>query len=207
MNQMTATCRNGHPAEAGHSFCSVCGDAVVTADTSHLTGPTCPNGHLVGADEDFCGMCGARLSGDAGSSKPTRRWRWVWVGLAAVVAAAGAAGVLLWPEGTPSPTTTVPVATDTTSPETTSSSSSTPANATPTLALMADQTAVNGDQVALQANGTDPDGDAIAFAATGLPSGLTMDATGLISGTISASGTYDVVVSVTDGTAQTTTEF
>src|SRR6185312_12014361 len=48
--------------------------------------------------------------------------------------------------------------------------------------------------------GTDPDGDALTYAATGLPPGLAMSASGLIGGTLSytTSGTYQVTVIATD---------
>jgi len=49
---------------------------------------------------------------------------------------------------------------------------------------------------------TDPDGDSLSFTHTGLPVGLTLNAaTGRITGTPSAAGTYNVTVFVTDGLA------
>ena len=44
------------------------------------------------------------------------------------------------------------------------------------------------------------DGDAVTYSAAGLPAGLSIDATsGLISGTVTAAGSYDVTATVSDG--------
>src|SRR5690606_23976026 len=52
-----------------------------------------------------------------------------------------------------------------------------------------------------------PDGDALTFGATGLPNGLTIDTdTGLISGTLTAIGAFNVTVTVTDDGVGTLSE-
>ncbi len=76
----------------------------------------------------------------------------------------------------------------------------------------ADQTAATGQTIAtLDASRafTDPNGDPLTYAATGLPTGLTIDtATGKITGTISASapGRYSVLVTATDDKDAATVE-
>ena len=77
-------------------------------------------------------------------------------------------------------------------------------NNPPTVTQPADQTNTEGDVVSLQIVASDLDGDSLSYFATGLPTGLTIDAgTGLIAGTISAgaaSGSpYNVTVTVSDG--------
>jgi hypothetical protein len=57
--------------------------------------------------------------------------------------------------------------------------------------------------VALQLVASDGDGDALIYGATGLPPGLTLDATtGVIAGTLTRAsvGTYAVTATVSDGT-------
>ena len=54
--------------------------------------------------------------------------------------------------------------------------------------------------VSLPVIATDAEGDALTYSATGLPSGLSIDAnTGIIGGTVSGSGNYSVTVNVDDG--------
>ncbi len=67
-----------------------------------------------------------------------------------------------------------------------------------------DQTNAEGAVISLDAGATDPDGDPLTYAATGLPTGLSINtSTGLITGTIAftaASGSpYSVSVTVRDG--------
>ncbi len=76
-------------------------------------------------------------------------------------------------------------------------------NLAPVVTDPGEQNGVEGDVVSLQVTATDPDDDVLAYSATGLPTGLTMDAvTGLISGTIetgaSVNSPYTVTVTVTD---------
>lgn len=68
-----------------------------------------------------------------------------------------------------------------------------------------DQTAVAGTPIhALQVNATDSAaGQTLTYSATGLPPGLSISASGLISGTASSGGTFTAVVSATDTTGAT----
>jgi hypothetical protein len=61
----------------------------------------------------------------------------------------------------------------------------------------------------LQIAASDPDGDTLTYGATGLPNGVSINAsTGLISGSVNAApGSYPVTVSVTDGSLTTTQSF
>jgi hypothetical protein len=83
-------------------------------------------------------------------------------------------------------------------------------NAPPTLALVANQTSAENSTVALQLVGSDPNGTSVSYSATGLPAGLSLNATtGLISGklTSSSAGTYTVTASVSDGTLSASRSF
>ena len=81
-------------------------------------------------------------------------------------------------------------------------------NAAPTLAAVANQSSVTGLATTLQLVGSDANGDALTYSATGLPTGLTVWASsGLISGTPSLVGTYNVTVSVSDGSLSASQTF
>jgi putative Ig domain-containing protein len=69
---------------------------------------------------------------------------------------------------------------------------------------LVDRTDTEGDAVSLSAGANDPDGDALTYAASGLPVGLSINAsTGLITGTIAAgaatSSPYNVALTVREG--------
>jgi YVTN family beta-propeller protein len=71
---------------------------------------------------------------------------------------------------------------------------------TPVLANPGAQSGAAGTPVSLQLSATDPNGDALTYVASGLPPGLFVNsASGAITGTPSAAGTFNVVVSATDG--------
>ncbi|WP_425314668.1 putative Ig domain-containing protein [Streptacidiphilus jiangxiensis] len=70
------------------------------------------------------------------------------------------------------------------------------------------QTGTVGTAASVQVNGSDSAGAALTFSATGLPAGLSISSSGLISGTPTASGTSSVTVTATDSTgASGTTSF
>ena len=71
---------------------------------------------------------------------------------------------------------------------------------TPVLNNPGAQASVVGDAVTLALTATDPNGDVLSYAAAGLPPGLALDAaTGRITGNVTATGSYNVVVSASDG--------
>ena len=73
------------------------------------------------------------------------------------------------------------------------------------------QSGTVGIPVNLQINASDGDGDPLTFSVTGLPPGLTINAVdpdaGLITGTPTTNGVYDVQVTVTDGTTPASENF
>ncbi len=72
--------------------------------------------------------------------------------------------------------------------------------AAPVLAQPAAQTSVIGQSVSLALQASDANQDPLTFSVTGLPAGLQINPnTGLISGTTTSSGVYQVTASVTDG--------
>jgi hypothetical protein len=85
----------------------------------------------------------------------------------------------------------------------------TPVNDPPVLTNPGAQSTAEGTAVSVQLQATDVDGDALTFGATGLPAGLQISASGLITGapTSTASGVYSVVASVSDGQVSTSQTF
>jgi len=81
-----------------------------------------------------------------------------------------------------------------------------PANHPPTLTQPSNQTTYVGDAVSLALSASDVDGDTLAYSASGLPTGLSVNAaSGVISGTASTVGTYNPSVTVSDGRGGTAT--
>ncbi len=79
-----------------------------------------------------------------------------------------------------------------------------PPNQPPQISSPGNQTSAAGATVSLQIQASDPDGGSLSYSATGLPPGLSINATtGRITGTVSssASGTYNTQVTVSDGAA------
>jgi large repetitive protein len=81
-------------------------------------------------------------------------------------------------------------------------------NDPPVITPVLNQGAVVGKPVSLQIVAEDVDSPALQYSATGLPSGLVLDAaTGGIAGTPTMAATYTVTVTVSDGAAATTAVF
>ncbi len=75
-------------------------------------------------------------------------------------------------------------------------------NDTPTLTNPGPQSSAEGSSPSLQIVAADVDGDTLTYAASGLPTGLSISpTTGLISGDLdfASAGSYPVTVTVTDG--------
>ncbi|MBL9130004.1 MAG: DUF1929 domain-containing protein, partial [Verrucomicrobiaceae bacterium] len=72
-------------------------------------------------------------------------------------------------------------------------------NAPPVVTNPGVQNSVIGTAVSLQISASDADNDALTFSATGLPAGLSINATGRITGTPTIAGSSNVSVSVSDG--------
>src|SRR5205814_1637663 len=80
----------------------------------------------------------------------------------------------------------------------------------PVLSAVADRTDLENATVSLTLVATDPDGDALTYSATGLPGGLSVNATtGVISGTLSytSAGLHTVTATVSDGTLSSSQTF
>ena len=69
------------------------------------------------------------------------------------------------------------------------------------------QSGVVGTAVAKQISATDSAGKALTYSATGLPAGLSISSSGLISGTPTTAATYTVTVTASSGTATGSTTF
>lgn len=67
------------------------------------------------------------------------------------------------------------------------------------------QSSITNEVIALQLTAIDTDGSAVSFAASGLPTGLSISLGGKITGTCSAAGTFNVTVTGTGGHAITGT--
>jgi hypothetical protein len=73
-------------------------------------------------------------------------------------------------------------------------------NVAPVLTTVPNQSSTVGLATTLQLSATDDNGGALTYSATGLPTGMSVNAsTGLISGTPSAAGTYNATATVSDG--------
>ena len=82
-------------------------------------------------------------------------------------------------------------------------------NTAPSITNPGDQSGETGQAVSLTIAASDPDvGDTLTFSETGLPTGLTINAsTGEISGTPGTAGVSNVTVTVSDGTDSASTSF
>jgi hypothetical protein len=81
-------------------------------------------------------------------------------------------------------------------------------NQAPTLQQPANQTTVRNTAASLTLVGSDPNGTAVTYSATGLPAGLAVNAsTGVISGTPTTAGTYNVTATVSDGSLTASRSF
>ena len=74
------------------------------------------------------------------------------------------------------------------------------ANQAPTLASVANTSNTVGQSVSLALSASDPDGDTLSYSASGLPTGVSLNASsGLITGTPTAAGAYNVSAQASDG--------
>jgi hypothetical protein len=82
-------------------------------------------------------------------------------------------------------------------------------NRAPSVTNPGDQTSAEGQSVSVAVTASDADGDALTYSATGLPAGLSMDAAGVIGGTVAfgAASINNVVVTVSDGSLSGTASF
>jgi YVTN family beta-propeller protein len=81
-------------------------------------------------------------------------------------------------------------------------------NTPPSLSNPGSQSTTVNSSVSLPANASDADANTLTFTAIGLPPGLSVNAaTGLISGTVTTVGDYNVALSVFDGTVSATVNF
>ena len=84
-----------------------------------------------------------------------------------------------------------------------------PTNQPPLVSNPGPQINTEEDSVNLQIVASDPEGGPLTYGATGLPPGLSLGASGLISGTLplGSAGTYTITVSVSDGELSTSITF
>jgi len=75
----------------------------------------------------------------------------------------------------------------------------TAANRLPVINNAGTQNATVGSTRSLQLSASDPDGDTLSYSASGLPPGLTINNSGLISGTPTAAGSFSSTVTASDG--------
>jgi hypothetical protein len=82
-------------------------------------------------------------------------------------------------------------------------------NAAPVAATIGNRTAVEGQSFTLNLAGffSDPDGDSLTFTQAGLPAGLTLSPTGVLSGVAGADGSFQIQVTASDGVASVTSGF
>jgi hypothetical protein len=81
-------------------------------------------------------------------------------------------------------------------------------NRAPSLSNVSDQRDKLNASVSLQLRGSDPDSTALTYSSSGLPPGLSLNATsGLISGKTSSAGSYQVTVTVSDGALSASRSF
>ncbi len=81
-------------------------------------------------------------------------------------------------------------------------------NQPPTFTQPANQSSVQNTAVSLALQASDPQGTAVRYAASGLPPGLTVNATsGVISGTVTTVGSYNVTATASDGSLSTARTF
>jgi large repetitive protein len=80
----------------------------------------------------------------------------------------------------------------------------TAANDAPSITTPGPQQHAIGSAVSLQIVAKDVDGDELSFTAAGLPGGLSISDSGLVSGTVNVAGAFDVTVTVSDATTDAT---
>jgi hypothetical protein len=80
-------------------------------------------------------------------------------------------------------------------------------NVPPTLASVSNQSTEVGRSHSVQLSGSDLDGQPLTYSATGLPPGVTIGASGLVSGVPTTAGVYPVTATVFDGTHSASTTF
>ncbi len=86
--------------------------------------------------------------------------------------------------------------------------SSTPVNTPPTVSAPSNQTSQQGNSVNFAILAADVDGDSLTYTAVELPAGLQINNTsGIISGTATTAGSYNVTVTVSDGSDTSSVQF